>query len=146
MLKVAGTLERGLLEALDDGLPFHLVVIEGRAQVLVPSQGIDQRDAVLHRELGARADRKMRGVGGVAEQHDLAVVPALLAKGQEVDPERAVRHQPPAAQLRLEEGFAVGDTLGLARRFQAGAAPGILRALDDEGAGARVERIGMNLE
>src|SRR5207237_1756377 len=69
-----------------------------------------------------------------------------LPQGQEVDPERAVRHQPPAAQLRLEEGFAVSDAFRLARRIQACVTPGSLRTLDDEGAGVRVEGIGVNLE
>ena len=34
--------------------------------------------AVLHRELGARADREVRGVRGVAEQHDVAVCQRAL--------------------------------------------------------------------
>ncbi len=146
VLEIARALQRSLLEALDDGLALHLVVVEGRAQVSMPSQGIDEGNAVFHRQLGPRADRKVGGVGGVAEQDDLAVVPALLAQGQEVDPERAVRHQPPSSQLRLEEVFAVGDAVRLARRIQACVTPGSLRTLDDEGAGARVERISVNLE
>src|SRR5438105_13115121 len=88
----------------------------------------------------------MRGVGGVAKEHDPAVVPALLAQGQEVDPQRAVRHQPPAAQLRLEEGFAVSDALRLARRIQACVTPGSLRTLEDECTAVRVEGIGVNVK
>src|SRR5260370_26898078 len=73
-------------------------------------------------------------------------MPTLRAEGREVNPERTVRHQPPALEFWPEEGFAVGDALRLTRRFQAGPAPGILRALHDESAGARIERIGMDLE
>ncbi len=53
VLEVARALEGSLLEALDNGLPFHLVIVEGSAQVAMPAQGVDQRDAVLHRQLGA---------------------------------------------------------------------------------------------
>ena len=36
---------------------------------------VAQRDRIFHRELGARADREVRGVRGVAQQHDVAGVP-----------------------------------------------------------------------
>ena len=42
-----------------------------------------QRDRVLHGQLGARADGEVRGVRGVAEQHQVAVPPALVADGGE---------------------------------------------------------------
>src|SRR5262249_54930801 len=38
-----------------------------------------ERDAVLHRELGAGSDREMRGRLGVADQHDVVGDPALAA-------------------------------------------------------------------
>src|ERR1700730_4575389 len=146
MLEIAGTFEGGLLEALDHGLALHFVIVEGRGQVAMPAQGINERNAVLHRQLGAGTDGKVSGVRGVTKQHDVAVVPTFLAQRREVNPERAVRHQTPPAKLWLEEGFAVGDAVGLTRRFQAGTAPRILRALHDEGAGAGIERIGVDLE
>ena len=79
MLEIAGTFEGGLLEALDNRLALHLVVVESRGQVAMPAQRINQRNAVVHRQLGARPDRKVGGMGGVTEQHDVAVVPAFLA-------------------------------------------------------------------
>src|SRR5437016_8147880 len=49
-------------------------------------------------------------------------------------------------QLRLKESLAVGDALRLASRFQTSTAPGVLRALHDEGAGVGIEGIGVDLE
>src|SRR6202158_825664 len=74
------------------------------------------------------------------------MVPALLAQCCKVDPQRSVRQQTPTAQLWSEQGFAVGDAVGLACRFEAGSTPRIFRALDDEGAGVRIEGIGGDLE
>ena len=45
--------------------------------VLVQAGGEGQR--VLHRQLGAGADREVRGVRGVAEQDDVAVPPGVVA-------------------------------------------------------------------
>ena len=44
------------------------------------ASAVREGDRVLHRELRARADREVRGVRGVAEQHDVAVAPARAAR------------------------------------------------------------------
>src|ERR1700687_1170770 len=74
------------------------------------------------------------------------MVPALLAQCCKVVPQRSGRQQTPPAQRWSEQGFAVGDAVGLACRFEAGSTPRIFRALDDEGAGVRIEGIGGDLE
>jgi hypothetical protein len=55
-------------------------------------------------------------VGGVAEQDDVAVVPALAADGDEADPQRPVRQQLVAAELGGEQLLAEGDAVLLARQ------------------------------
>ena len=82
-------------------------------------------DRVLQRELGARADREVRGVRGVADQHDrraapLSVHPVLADDAREVDPlrraaqVRGVRHQRVAVEVLGEQLLAEGDRLLLA--------------------------------
>ena len=90
MLEIARAFEGRLLEALDHRLAFHLVVVEGGIEVMVPAQGIDQRDAVLHRQLRPRADGEVRRVRGVAKDDDVAPVPAFLPEGDEIHPEGSV--------------------------------------------------------
>src|SRR5207248_4460345 len=51
VLEIARAFERRLLEALDDRLAFHLIVVEGGLEIVTPAQGIHQRDAVFHRQL-----------------------------------------------------------------------------------------------
>ena len=119
--EVGGAVAGGLLEALDDGLALELVVdqraLAGRAGGA--GSACDERDRVLHRELRARADREVRGVGGVAEQHDVAAVPALVAYEQEARPQRAVAHEPVALQLLGEQRLAGPQRLGLVHRVEA---------------------------
>ena len=56
----------------------------------------------------------MRGVRGVAEDHDVAVVPALVAHGREADPSRVVRvHRVTAEDVR-EQPADLGDALDVA--------------------------------
>ena len=120
--------------------------------MLVQARG--QREGVLHRQLGAGADREVRGVGGVAEQHDVAVVPALVADGVEVEPLGVVGEDLVALQLVGEDlrdpldGVLVGDArAGRSRAsvaVEAGAAPDVLVHLDDEGR-ARV-RVGVAVD
>ena len=52
------------------GLIFGERRVAGQAR---PVQHLGELDRVLERELGARADREMGGVGGVAEQDQIAV-------------------------------------------------------------------------
>src|SRR5437764_14526165 len=60
-----------------------------------------ERDRVFHGELGAGADREMRGRLGVADQHDIVVCPAFATDGREIAPERAV-----------DDEFVTGHVLG----------------------------------
>ena len=139
------------LELGDIEAPVALVVLEGRGHVdLVAAgcglEGRGQLDGVLHGQLGARANRKVGRVGGVAEQHQLAIVPARAAEGGKGDPARAVAEQLGAGELRGEQLLAVGDALGLAGLVEAGAAPRVLVTLDDEGRGVAIEAVGVDLK
>ena len=49
-------------------------------------------EGVLHGELGARPDGEVGGVGRIAEDHDVAMAPVLVADGGERDPPRVVGH------------------------------------------------------
>src|SRR5438270_4667872 len=88
----------------------------------------------------------MRGVRGVTENDHLAGVPGFLLERLEIEPERSVRHQPAAMELRSKEGLAITNAFSLTRGLETGAAPGVLGALDNEGAGASIERIGVDLK
>src|SRR3546814_17346255 len=73
-------------------------------------QDLGELDRILERELGARADREMRGMRGIAEQDDVPVAPLAADDAREVDPRRAaniagIGHQLMAAQLIGEELF-----------------------------------------
>jgi len=67
IFEVARALGRRLLEAFDDWLTLHLVAGQGRLQVTMPSKRVDQRKAVLHRQLGSRSNREVRRVRRVAD-------------------------------------------------------------------------------
>ena len=107
VLEPGGAVAGRLLEPLDHRLALQLVVGEGRLQRgRVALEGLAERDRVLHGQLGARPDGEVGGVGGVAEQHDVAVVPALAADGDEADPQRPVGQQLVAVQLGGEQVLA----------------------------------------
>jgi hypothetical protein len=59
----------------------------------LPSE-LEERDRVLHRELGAGADGEMRGRLGVAEEDHVVHHPALRSDHREIPPHRAVGDQP----------------------------------------------------
>ncbi len=82
-----------------------LVCVERSRDGRAVAHGIGQRDRVLHRKLGARADREMRARLGIAKQHHLVLDPALAADHREIAPHRAVGEQlvaveKPAKDLR----------------------------------------------
>ncbi len=60
---------RGALGGLDDRAALGLVGGQGGIDVGLLVQARGERQRVLHRQLGARADGEVRGVRGVAEQH-----------------------------------------------------------------------------
>ena len=116
-------------------------------------------DRVFERELGARADREVRGVRRVAHQHHRrsaidveAMHPALADDARELDPlrraaqVRRVRQERMALQGLREQLLAEGDRLLLLHLLEAGLAPDLLRRLDDEGRVGRVEPVGVRLE
>ena len=47
-----------------------------------------ERNRVFHRQFGARADAEMRGMRGVADQHDIFVIPLLAKNPVELQPDR----------------------------------------------------------
>ena len=83
---------------------------------------VGQADRIFHRQFRARTDRKVRGVRGVAHEHDVFVYPALVADAREVQPfpsaqVRGVGHQAVAAQIRRKERFAKRNRLARSRRY-----------------------------
>ena len=113
---------RGALGGQHDGLALALVRVEGGVDRRLLVQAGGERQGVLHGELGARADGEVRGVGGVAEQHDVLVPPVLVAHRGEVDPPGVVGHhlvavehvgeQLPDPRDRLLVGLARGELPG----------------------------------
>ena len=113
-------------------------------------------DGVFDGQLGARADREMRRVHGIAHQHDMAALavlePPLIAHhALEIDPRGAaqmarVGHQFRAVQIVCKQLFAERDGLLLIGSFEAAGLPGLFRGLDDEGRGLVVELVDMRLE
>ena len=147
-LEPLGRVARGALQLQDLELAGLLIGLERRAPVALGVQGVGQVDGVLESQLGARADRIMRRVRGIAQEHDLAVVPGLALDAREVQPGRAaqvrgVAQQRLAVQVSGEQVLADGDAGVPVRRVQSEAAPGRLRAFDDEGRGVRVEAVGV---
>src|SRR5216684_3547095 len=57
------------------------------------SQGLRERDSVLHSEARARADREMRGAQRVAYQYHVSRRPSGVAQVREVAPYGLVRHE-----------------------------------------------------
>ena len=110
-----------------------------------------QRDCVLHRQLGARADGEVRRVRRVAHEHDVSVCPAPVQHPHEVEPLGAARVPRIADQVRAIEqlrkhALGEGDRLRQAHPVQAMREIGLLVALHDEGAHRVLVRIDMGLE
>ncbi len=111
----------------------------------------DQGDGVLHRELGAGADREVRRVGGVADQHAIAVVPASAQHALESEPGRAaqvrgVAHERVAVEVFREHPAAECDRLVVTGLVEAVCTPGFLARLDDDGREGLAELVGVDLE
>ena len=119
-------------------------------------QAIGELDGVFQSELGAGADREVRGVSGVAHQHDrdapVVVHPGLAHDPRELEPLRraaqvsGVRHQLVAVEVFGEQVLAEGDRFLGAHPAEAGLEPHVLRGFDDEGRGVAVELVGVRLE
>ena len=146
LLDVLEPLQRGLRRALEgehDRTPFGLVGRERRGDVRLLVQVRREGERVLQRELGPGADREVRRVRGVADEHDVVMRPALIADGGEGDPLRVVGQQSRAVELLREDvgeprdgsfvAHAWPEDLALGR-VEAGTAPDLLVHLDQEGA------------
>ena len=102
----------GVLGLLDLLAPAVLVFLQGGIDRRRLRHRVGQRDGVFHRELGAGADREMRGRLGVAEQHHVVLDPALAADHREIAPHRAVGQQRMAVEEPAEDfRHAVGGLL-----------------------------------
>ena len=130
--------------------PLHLrtaVLLETRQRVRqrpAAAKRLVERDRVLHRELGPRPDRVVRGVERIAQQHHIVVPPALVPDHREGAPDAAVGDQPVAVEPVGPEALHVGEeiTLGEIGDLSPGAFPGRGRGLDDPGAFAGAVLVG----
>ena len=122
-----------VLDALRLGPALALVGAQRGARVgRVARHRLVQRDRVLQRELGARADRPVRGVRGVAEQHDVVVVPRLAAHHGKLAPERTVPEEPGPVQFLGEDAFDVGGGAFLVLDLEAGGLERVVGGLHQE--------------
>ena len=135
---------RGALQTLDVRPPLLLVGDERLLHLVVTLERAAERDRVLHRELRPRADREVRGVRRVADQHEVPVMPGPVLHRREVAPERAVLEEAVALELLGEQPLGEGDRLILVRLVEARAPPRGLRRLEDERGHRRVVAIGVD--
>ena len=131
------------LEALHLGPPAGFVAGERSGDRALRLERRGQRDGVLHGQLGARADREVRRVGGVAQQHHVPRMPARIPHGGEPPPDGAVRLEPVALQFLLEQVLQVHHGGLLVVLVEPARLPGLLPRLDDEGRATRSILIGM---
>ena len=151
VLEPAHAVTRRALQAQRLGLALLLVGGERRGHVRRAGGTRDERDGVLHRELGAGSAREMRRVRGVADEHAVAVVPAPAQHALEVEPGGAaqvsgIAHQPVSVEVPREQLLREGDRLLVVRRVEAVRAPGLLARLDDHRRERAAELVGVDLE
>ncbi len=139
--------------ALDAGhlrLAHRLVGGErGLGVVGVRSERLGERDRVLEGHLRAAAHGEVRGVHGVAEQRDVAVVPAAGADGPEVAPAGVVADEARTADERGEQFLQAPLAVLVARPRGSGrveavesrGTPGVLVGLHDEGRESTADRV-----
>ena len=84
VLEPLGRVARGRLQPHHLDPTLGLVGRERCGQTVVARNGARQRDRVLERELGARADREMRGMRRVAHQHQIAAHPRFVRDAREM--------------------------------------------------------------
>ena len=155
ILEPFGGVARGVLDLEHFERAFRLIGLQRRGHIGVLLQRACQRDRVLQGELGARAHRKMGGVGGVTDEHDRRTRriadPCLVDDAQEVDPCRAaqvtrVGHQAVAVEITRKEALAKCDRFIRAHPVNARGLPNGLGRLHDERACLAVELVGVRLE
>ena len=158
VFKPLGRVARRVLDAQHLYAAHGFVVFERVFQVAgVLADAARQLNRIFQRELGARADREVRRVRGIAHQHHRRVVrvgvhpmPAYHARKanplRRATQVRGVGDQLVAIQVLGEQALAVGDGVFLLHRLQPGRAPHLFRRLDDEGGGFVVKAVRMRLE
>lgn len=145
VLEPAQTGGGSALRGLDDRAALLLVRGERlfEARLLLDAGG--ECESVLDGEFGAGADGEVRGVGGVAEEHRVAVRPAVVDDGTESGPGRVVAVQRATAEGIGEDlGASVGGLLLIAE-VETGGPPDLLAHLDDDGAGVACEGVAVQL-
>ena len=136
----------GVLDLLDLLAPAMLVGLQRGIDRRRLRHGVGERNRVFHRELGAGADREMRGRLGVAKQHHVVLDPALAADHREIAPHRAVDQQRMAVEEPAENlGHPIGGLL-FAQAFEPGALEGFGIGLENPGRAPRFILIGMRDE
>ena len=110
-----------------------------------------QRNRILHRQFRARADREMRGVRGIADEHAVAVMPMPAFDPIEIEPRRTaqmprVRQQRRIAQVGGKQFFAKCNRLVGIGLVQAVRLPGLLAGFHNDGRKVLAELVGVNLK
>ena len=129
ILKPFSGVARGILQLEHFETAVGLVAREGLRQRRFALQIIGQRDGTFERQLGAGADRKMRGGRSISHQHDVAVRPALAEHAIEIEPGGAaqmtrIRHERMAAERSREDFLAGGDSVLGRQSIEAETEPG----------------------
>ena len=137
-----GRIARRVLDLQHFDAAAVLVVLQHVGDRIASGKFIGQIDRVFQRELGAAADREMRGVRRVAHQHHRhraavelhAVHPVAADHTRKANPDRGaaqmrrVADQRVAVQIFGEQLFAKGDCVRLAPSDRARAPSRLLRA------------------
>ena len=136
--------DRGLLQRIGTRLAAaHEIIEQGRYVARAALAGVEKGDRILHRQPRARADRRVPGAQRIADEHDVAPVPAPVANDGVAEPRRAVGEQRLAAETAGEGALAAGQALGLAHAAEAGALEGGRVGLDEEGAARGAVLVGV---
>jgi hypothetical protein len=147
----------GTLEPLQTGLgrplqtrhlgpPLRLIDFEGLLQRATFGKDPGEGDRIFHRQLRTRTHREVSSVGGVTEEHHLAVMPALTRDRGELEPLGVVSDQGMTVEmvgeqtLACRQGMLIADPgrKGLAfGAIETQSAPGLRGHLHDERAPLR---------
>src|SRR5690242_15213723 len=95
----------GVLGFLHLFAPLALEAGEALCHAAAVREGTVQGDRILHGQLGAAADRKMRARLGIANQHEVVSYPAATLDLRKSPPEGTVRQQPMALELVGEDAL-----------------------------------------
>ena len=178
VLEPFGRVARGVLDLQHFDAAARLVTLQhgvqvgdGAAVLRMAAELVGQVDGILQGELGATADGKVCGVGGIAHQHDgntsgairrragpigvrhlLPVHPGAADHAREADPVGrtaqvpGIAHERVAVEVLGKQPLAEGDAPLLAHLVDAVRLPHRFGCLDNEGGGVGVELVGVRLE